>query len=186
MLITNVYNDDTKFNGADVANKKYIHDNFVRYKYSGNLGNIYAKITHIKDVFDPQSPQDAATKEYVDKRTPGHGTHHWNFLHKRLVNVTNPIDLGDAVNMRYFQEHTPRIDMVEGEWSFSKYRLSSIAKPLKMDDAVNREYYKEGLANLSYALYKLTRVDKSRTTFISARDQKSKVMLSTSWDDLFK
>lgn len=185
-LITNVYNDDTKFNGTDVANKKYIHDNFVRYNYSGNLGNIDAKRNLIKNVFDPQSPQDAATKEYVDKRTPEHGTHHWNFLHKRLVNVTNPIDLGDAVNMRYFQEHTPQIDMVEGAWSFSKYRLGSIAKPLKMDDAVNREYYKEGLAKLSYALYKLTRAGKSRSALISASDWRAKVMLSTSWDDLFK
>lgn len=185
-LITNVYNDDTKFNGLDVANKKYIHDNFLRYNYSGKLGIIDAKRNLIKNVFDPQSPQDAATKEYVDKRTPEHGTHHWNFLHKRLMNVNNPIDLGDAVNMRYFQEHTPRIDMVEGAWSFSKYRLSSIAKPLNMDDAVNRQYYKEGLADLSYALYKLTRVGTSRSSLISPSDWKAKVMLSTSWDDLFK
>lgn len=76
--------------------------------------------------------------------------------------------------------------MVEGAWSFSKYRLSSIAKPLKMDDAVNREYYKERLAKLSYALYKLTRVGKSRSALISASDWRAKVMLSTSWVDLFK
>lgn len=143
-LIANVYNDDTKFNDTDTNN------------YFSILGTIDAKRNVISNVFDPQSSQDAASKGYVDKRKPGHGKHHWNFLNKRLMNVSNPIDLGDSVNMRYFQEHTPRINMVEGMGSFSNYRLSSVAKPLKKDDADNREYYKEGLADLSYAVYKQT------------------------------
>lgn len=57
---------------------------------------------------------------------------------------------------------------------------------LKMENAVNKQYYKEGLADLSYAVYKLTRESTSRAALISPCDWKANLMLSTSWDELFK
>lgn len=181
-IITNVENNSV-YNEKDVANKNYINEHFVRYNYNNVLGNINAKNNLIINVVDPQSAQDAATKSYVDKRTPGQGAHHWNFFYKRLMNVTSPTELGDAVNLRYFNENSPRIDSVEGKWSFNNYRIGSIAKPLHLDDAVNKQYLKEVIGDLGYSIYKQINKGK-RAKLLSETEWKSRALVN-SWDQLF-
>lgn len=183
--ITNVLNNDKTYNEVDVVNKKYVNEHFVRYNYNSRLGTIDAKRNVIVNLHDPIGPQHAATRKYVDSRVPAQDSVNWDFFHKRIANVENPVDHKDAVNKRYFENNSPRINGENGTWDFFKYRLSSVAKPLKMDDAVNREYYEEGLAKLSYAVYKLTR-GTTHTSLITPEEWKAKVMLSTPWDDLFK
>jgi len=60
----------------------------------------------LRNVALPTADTDAATKEYVDYRSPFKESSSWKFAFKRLDEVADPINEGEAVNLRTLQSST--------------------------------------------------------------------------------
>ena len=182
-LISNITNRSLYY-PFDVANKEYLKQNFLQYIPSpGQTSSINAKNSYITNVLDPKSSQDAATKNYVDMQTPALFPHQWDFKYRRLSKCANPLDPGDAVNLRYYKSTVPAIDTDNTTWDFFGYRLINLHKPMLPNDAITKSFMKEALTDLSYAIY-AKMYSGRRTNLVPKETWKSKV-LESSWEELF-
>lgn len=159
--------------------------NFVKDKcLIQSTKNVYdASGCSIFNLKDPTNGSDAATKLYVDSKTPNKTKGFWGFSNKRLVNVAHPLDPNDAATLGFVKKNGMFLENTDGGFNAKNNVISNVAKPQHMDDVVSKRFLKEALADLSYALYSyLHRTD--RVSIIHRDLWKAKVFES-SWDELF-
>lgn len=130
--------------GSDAVNLEYLRENCVQYGLSNELKPfIDARQNYIRNVKEPAEKDDVATRAYVDSKTPKGNRYLWDFLNRRITNCSNPIEDSDAVNLRYFQYWTPKVNTNENAWSFVSYRLAQVGSPTEPSDAVTLKYLKD-------------------------------------------
>lgn len=167
---------------GDAVNLIYVKENCLGFDQNKNVD---IKGGTLKNIRDPTKGSECATKTYVDANTPSKSKSHWNFYGKRLVRVSDPKDPSDVVTLQYMTDNSMcRVSNAIRQFDGKGNIISNVAGPIQLDDVITKRYLKEVLANLGYAIY--SNIHKGRAALTPADQWKSQVLVSTSFDDLFK
>lgn len=100
-----------------------------------------ARHRRICNVNDPVRSTDVLTKGYYESQPPYRfdETSSYSFHEYKLQNVGNPVDDGDAVNLRYVNSKTI-VESKDGVWNADSKRVTNVGLPQKDNDAVTKAY----------------------------------------------
>lgn len=144
----------------DAVHISYLNEHCLQYGLTNAVNpHIDARRRLIRNVNEPEIGADAATKRYVDTKTPGGNQYEWEMRGRRLTNCGHPVESNDAVTLGLFKSGCPKVDALESCWKFSNYRLTDVAEPHDLDDAVTKRYLKSALIQFGESLVKTAGVE---------------------------
>lgn len=149
-------------------------------------GNIQFESVQLSNVQAPSKPNDVANKKYVDdkivtidgkiknintrKRISFNEHDNIDCKHKGIVNLQDPHDGNDAVNLKYMQRTTVGFTYF-GNIDCKKKQIVNLADPTVATDAVNRKYLETALNKKVDIITKQvsSRIDPVSKTMISLK-----------------
>lgn len=134
-------------------NRKIWHRHHAPHELEGaSTSSINLENRKIINLHDPEEPQDACNKKYVDFRSQivNHQGLAVNFGGKRIRRVGDPVDDGDAINKLYLQTHSPTLSQPSDKGFDCRMRtLSNVGTPTHPQDAVTLQYMIDYIHNWS-------------------------------------
>lgn len=168
---------------GDPVNKKYFNNNSpIKLIDSYSFHQF-----RIQDVSYPISGGDVVNYDTLKSKAIvfDTGLKSFNAKNNRIVNVADPIDRLDCVNLNYFNKHALKFNTAK-EFDVSGHVIKNVGFPRKGGDAINYNFLSNIFAEMSYAIY--NNIHNKTKTKILKEEWKKKVtkgLYTCDWEGLF-